>query len=119
MKQDEFQAVLDRRIEQTGKTLAGKGTEYGSDSDRLHNFKAAGRMLNITPEKALEGMLAKHLVSVQDIVARVENGGNMPSQAVIDAKIGDCINYFILLEALLTERRDSEIARKTPEPAQG
>ena len=119
MKPNKFQEVLARRLVQTGKTLEGKGTEYGSFYDRLHNFKAAGRILGTSPEKALEGMLAKHLVSVQVIVARAEIGDCAPSQAVVDEKIGDCINYFILLEALLTERRESEIARKTPEPAQG
>jgi len=45
-------------------------------------------------------MMVKHLVSVFDLIE-----GRIPtSQEMIDEKIGDMINYLILLEAVLKEK---------------
>ena len=103
MTNEDFDKLLDRRLEKTREVLGKKGEEYASDVDRLHNFKAAGRMDGESPEKALWGMLKKHLVSVMDMA----NGITSPIKCTdeyIDEKIGDTINYFILLEARLKER---------------
>ena len=100
MTQDDFSAIINRRIDKIHKVLIAKGEEYSSTTDRLHNFKAAAQLAYpvITPEQALYGMLRKHLVSIQDMVQR----GN-PSHKLVDEKIGDAINYLILLEALFCE----------------
>lgn len=96
------------------KVLASKNKEYASDSDKLHNFKRAADMLRCTPEKALIGMATKHIISILDIVDKIEHYYNTipdvkPSEintpiSMIEEKIGDAINYLILLEALLKER---------------
>lgn len=101
MTSQEFDAVLDRRMQVMRSVLGSKAKEYASSRDRLHNFHAASNMLDNTPEQALLGMLAKHLVSVIDLVKT----GNPVSQAVADEKIGDSINYLVLLEALMHETR--------------
>ena len=64
-------------------------------------------MLGQSPEKALVGMLAKHLVSILDIVDAIPK--QIPTPALVEEKIGDAVNYLILLEALLKERIGSGI----------
>ncbi len=98
-----FDAILDRRMKETMKVLASKGGEYAT-GDRLHNFKATAAMLGQSPEMALMGFLAKHITSVIDI----PNRGRSFTRETIDEKIGDCINYLCLLEALLIEQLEEE-----------
>lgn len=103
MNTETFNAIVDQRVEKIKATLIKKAAEYSSEDDRLHNFKVAARINGETPERALWGMMAKHLVSVIDIIAD-SNRGKLPSAAMRDEKLGDAINYLILLEALLIEK---------------
>lgn len=114
MNQKEFEQILERRIGRIRITLESKNKEYASDSDKLHNFKRAGKMENCTPEKALVGMMAKHIVSLLDIVDYIndyEEGaleeiclGKGLTVGMLEEKIGDTVNYLILLEAMIKER---------------
>ena len=56
-------------------------------------------IMRTTPQKALAGMFMKHLVSVLDLI----EGSLSPSEYMVNEKIGDAINYLILLEAVLKE----------------
>lgn len=103
MTSEQFNEVLQCRVGQIYATLASKGKEYGRE-DRLHNFKDAANMNDQTPERALWGMLTKHIVSVKDIINDLETQAFLPKVELIEEKIGDSINYLILLEALLKER---------------
>lgn len=119
MNNKKFNEVLERRIELIREVLKQKGHEYAGDEDRLHNFKRAAEIDETTPEAALKGMWLKQLVSVLDIVKKITEENkkvglnfvvspdhlDMP-QKLIDEKLGDAINYLILLEALIKERRD-------------
>jgi hypothetical protein len=117
MRHDIFEKILNRRIKLTKSVLPTKNKEYASDSDKLHNFKRAGAMLGCTPEKALIGMWTKHIISILDKVDEIEYKCNSESDCfpvfeddteeyieTIEEKIGDAINYLILLEALIKER---------------
>lgn len=106
MNVDDFDKIVERRIELIRKSLVVKGREYMRGGDRLSNFVNGGRLLRCTPERALLGYLAKQAVSVVDFVHDVEQGV-VRSQAEWDEKIGDCVNYLILLEAVSAERRAS------------
>ncbi len=108
MKASEFNKILNARCKKMKSILTTKADEYASSTDRLHNFKAAGRMSNTTPEAALKGMAAKHAVSVQDMIDHPE----AITLGLIDEKIGDCINYLVLLEALMLERCEDLIQQK-------
>jgi hypothetical protein len=110
MKSDDFKKVLQNRMNQTWGVLALKAKEYASDSDRLHNFKRAAAMQNITPEKALIGMFAKHMVSILDMVddLTIDRHSRMETW---DEKLGDAVNYLILLEGLIAERHNVEYDR--------
>lgn len=100
MNSKTFQQILNNRIRETKDTLGTKQAEYARPGDRLHNFKVAARYDDESPERALWGMLKKHLVSVQDMI----NDPNSVTDYLINQKIGDAINYFVLLEALFRER---------------
>ena len=102
MNHNTFNKLVDKRCEKIKEVLSSKADEYSSEKDRLHNFKAAARAKGETPVEALWGMYMKHWVAVQDMIQSDE----MPSQEWLDEKIGDSINYHILLEGLFTEQLD-------------
>ena len=62
--QNEVNAVFDEQVRLCADTLKRKTKEYtGDDPDRLGAFKAAAALQHTTPQRALAGMLAKHIVS--------------------------------------------------------
>lgn len=102
MNTAEFDRIVAERMRKIGTVLSAKAKEYAR-GDRLSNFKRAAAMLNCTPESALVGMMAKHWVSILDMVDDVETGQLNPP-AAWDEKIGDAINYLVLMEGLIIER---------------
>ena len=109
MRTEQFEEVINNRIETCKSVLCSKAEEYATD-DRLHNFKVAGELQKCTAVKALGGMMAKHTVSVYDLIDDYEQGKEI-SPKMWAEKIGDSINYLLLLTALLEEDRnvDKEI----------
>ena len=104
MTNKEFQELLKKRLSSIKAVLGQKAKEYASDGDRLHNFKMAARIKGESPAQALWGMAMKHLVSVVDLI----EGNQEPTEAMVDEKIGDLVNYMILLEALFKDGQDYE-----------
>lgn len=104
MSPEDFEKLVEDRIAKCVETLDLKATEYAT-SDRLHNFKVAAALQDIEPETALLGMWAKHIVSVVDIIYGIEHRAEIPSRGLLSEKITDVINYALLLEALIEERR--------------
>lgn len=100
--------IITSRTDAIKKTLFAKNREYGRNDDAFHNFNVAARILNTTPEKALLGMMSKHLVSVLDIIELAETAPEKITSAFIDEKIGDSINYLILLEGMLKKRLEEK-----------
>ena len=96
MKSEEFEEVINKRIEMCKTVLCNK-------ADRLHNFKVAGELQSCTPVKALGSMMAKHTVSVYDLIDDYEQGKAI-SKEMWTEKIGDSINYLLLLTAMLEEK---------------
>jgi hypothetical protein len=110
MKTERFELLMYRRRDRIVQILGAKAKEYATGEDRLHNFKVAARMAGVTPEEALMGMDLKHRVCIEDMVK-----GRIPlTREMIDEKLGDHINYMVLLEALLIERLEDGV-----EPALG
>ena len=107
MKAEDFNRVVKNRLEACAAMLVPKGVEYARGGDRLHNFKAAGRIKGESPERALWGMYVKHLVSVVDMITDIEQG-KMPSRKLLAEKMSDSINYHLLLEGLITEHAVNE-----------
>ena len=101
MNNEDFRNNLDTIHEKIETVLGAKGEEYATDNDRLHNFKVAAQVQGITVKEALSGMMAKHTVSVYDMIA----DGKDHSQEKWDEKILDHINYLILLRAIVVEEK--------------
>lgn len=100
MNNNTFERIVEDTLGMAQRVLIKKSGEYSSNEDKLHNFEAAKSFMRCkTKEYALLGMLNKHLVSVIDMVEKFEKGGELPTSNMIDEKIGDSINYFILLKA--------------------
>jgi len=102
----DFNDVLINRINSIQKVLASKAKEYASNKSRYHNFEVAGRKAGTTPEKALLGMMMKHVVAVDDLVDWIEECPHKLTNEIINEKIGDNINYLILLEGMLLNRAE-------------
>lgn len=101
MNQKDFDELLNTRLAKIKDVLQSKGIGYAFNDDRLHNFKVAARLTGQTSPEALWGMAMKHLVSVEDLIkGRLEN-----QRGNVDEKLGDMINYLILLEALFEDIR--------------
>jgi hypothetical protein len=112
-----FDDIVKQRLEKIQSLLLKKRAEYAPEGgDRLHNFRRAAAMLNCSPEHALVGMWVKHVISILDIVDDI--GRKVPSLEMIDEKLGDAVNYLILLEAMLKERYMEETKGRT-DPAYG
>ncbi len=95
-----FAVTLEDRLKNIKRVLGSKAAEYAKDDNRLHNFDTAARVLGTTPEKALDGMMVKHEVSVRDMI----NSPESVTKELVDEKIGDFINYLVLLEHMLLRR---------------
>jgi hypothetical protein len=100
---EKFNELLNCRIETTKQVLANKNAEYARNDDKLSNFKRAASLGQCTPERALIGMLTKHIISVYDMIDDLDQN-KVGKIETWNEKIGDTINYMILLEALINER---------------
>lgn len=106
MNTPDFNTHLKDMQAHTIDVLTAKAAEYATD-DRLHNFKAAAGLERITPVEALGGMMAKHTISVYDLIHDYGAGKEAPI-ALWSEKITDSINYLYLLWALINEKDKSE-----------
>ena len=106
MTQEKFNVVFELQMRKCADILAHKKKEYTGDNlDRLSAFKIAAALQNCDPKGALAGMMSKHIVSLYDMCYSTLLHFDMEQW---DEKITDCINYLILLKALVKE---SQITR--------
>ena len=110
MTKTDFNTIVQRRTELIHSVLNSKGNEYAMDTDAFDNFKSG---VNIafadTPEKVAWEYMTKHLQSIKSILNNVANdSSSTPSIEVIEEKIGDAINYLILIEGMLKEKRECQ-----------
>jgi hypothetical protein len=102
MTREDFSRRVEKRIDLIRQTLLTKHKEYAKDDNVFRNFDeaAGGLSLHSTSAEVLWSYMTKHLVSIKDIVS-----DNVPvTNEVVSEKIGDVINYLILLEAMLNEK---------------
>lgn len=112
MNHEQFATLADNRLNHCRQVMVEKAKEYSRNGDRLHNFKRAADMDGTTPTRSLWGMWKKHLVSIADMIDDLDDG-KVPSESMVAEKLGDNINYSILLEGLIEELRTAT----TTEPA--
>jgi hypothetical protein len=110
MTREDFSNRVEKRIDLIRQTLLTKHKEYAKDDNVFRNFDeaAGGLSLHSTSAEVLWSYMTKHLVSIKDIVA--DNKPVDPS--VVSEKIGDVINYLILLEAMLNQQGEKHCKLK-------
>lgn len=119
MKAADFNELVEHRIELIRSVLSSKGKEYahGKVDDQIRSFKRYGQRRNCCPESANRNLAIKHILCIEDMVDDCEDGFLNRSVEYIEEKIGDEINYLILLEAQLKERLIEQSANnKIPFP---
>ena len=93
--------VFDEQVRLCADTLQKKTKEYtGDDTDRLGAFKSAAALQHTTPQRALAGMMAKHIISIYDMCFTDRKTFEL---AVWEEKITDSLNYLFLLKAVIKE----------------
>jgi hypothetical protein len=109
MTREDFSSRVEKRIDMIRQSLLRKHKEYAADDNVFKNFEEAaeGISLHSSSEEVLWSYMTKHLVSLKGIVTE---GGAKPQ--VVSEKIGDVINYLILLEAMLNKNDDRECKLK-------
>jgi hypothetical protein len=110
MTREEFSKRVEKRIDLVRQTLLAKHKEYAKDDNVFRNFDeaAGGFSLHSTSAEVLWSYMTKHLVSIKDIVV-----DNKPVKSeVVSEKIGDVINYLILLEAMLNKQNEKNCKLK-------
>ena len=99
--QKEVNAVFDGQVALCREILQKKTKEYtGDDTDRLGAFKSAAALQHTTPQRALAGMMAKHIISIYDMCFTDRKTFEL---AVWEEKITDSLNYLFLLKAVIKE----------------
>ena len=96
MSTEKFEQVVLEECEHIAATLTTKAMEYAHDDDRLHNFNQIAGVNDEPVEKSIWGMACKHLSCVLDLVHGRKKDYDRP---YLDEKIGDFINYLIILKA--------------------
>ena len=93
--------MFDEQVRRCSAILQKKTKEYtGNDTDRLGAFKAAAALQQTTPQRALAGMLAKHIIS---LYAMCYADGVEYDMDTWNEKITDSLNYLFLLKAIVKE----------------
>ena len=103
MTNEEFVLTVDEAVVRCKRTLNQKGKDYSYQDDRFSNFRSAAGLQSCTPEQALFGMLAKHLVAINDFIDN-DAMGEIVLKKDWDDKIYDAINYLFLLQGMLKEK---------------
>lgn len=107
---EEFRELVERRSKLTWETLVKKGEEYATPHRAMDSFHdQADLSMHNEPTSVAWELMVKHLYSVRRMIAEYECEGTLPSDYMIDEKIGDAINYLILIEALFKEIRTNNI----------
>jgi hypothetical protein len=103
-------------IENSFEVMKRKAKEYADASNVFSNFeKATGLSFHNERESVLWEYMVKHLQSIKDMIDCVEVGGEVQGHfdsALVDEKIGDAINYLLILRSMLNQRiNDSDYER--------
>ena len=105
MTYDKFMELLEERFNKTRETYSTKMIEYANVNDVFESFKkGVGFSFHDTPEGVAWEYACKHFESIKTIISKVSD--EVPTDELLDEKIGDAINYLIIIKALVKERGD-------------
>ena len=104
MTHEERDKIIQETLDRCLTLLRTRAQGYAKDDDALHNFRVAAEFQDCTMAQALAGMMAKHTVSIYDMV----RSGKEYDLKIWDEKICDNINYLLLLKAVVCEDQDAD-----------
>jgi hypothetical protein len=98
------QDVVQRRVQLIQEVLEHKNSEY---ADKEDVFKAFTESLPLsfhdTKQAVAWEFMVKHLQSIKMIIEAKAKSGKLPNEKVLEEKIGDAVNYLILIEGMFKE----------------
>ena len=109
MDHETFKTIITQMQKDSLATLLEKNSGY-SNADPLHNFHQAAKLKGETTLKAIGGMMAKHTVSIYDLINQASEE-YVPEEVWFE-KIQDHMNYLLFLWAAVEE---TEIDRNSLE----
>lgn len=113
MNNQRFIAIMQHRITACQDVMGAKSAEYATDTDKLANFREIAIECELPLIKVAQVLGAKHFVSVRKIIRDVISGKFATiTDALMDEKFTDAINYLIILEAITREAQDEHEREK-------
>lgn len=98
-----FDQTTNDALDRIKHLLVVKGKEYRRNNNPFHNFETGARKKNISREKALDGMLLKHEISIEDMTNDLDDG-ILPTEAAVIEKFQDNIVYLLIKQAMFIDR---------------
>jgi hypothetical protein len=96
--------VVQRRVQLIKDVLETKNSEYADKDDVFKAFtEALPLSFHDTKQAVAWEFMVKHLQSIKMIIEARAKTGKIPDQKVLEEKIGDAINYLILIEGMFKE----------------
>ena len=115
MNTDKFEKDFEVVVEECKEVLITKGREYQSTNEEgtnvFANFERISDSLGINRESVLWVYFSKHRDSISTFIRDLENGKSVEEiektlTEPINGRITDAINYLLLLNSMVNEKRD-------------
>jgi hypothetical protein len=98
------QEVVQRRVQLIKDVLQSKNEEYAGQDDVFKAFtEALPLSFHDTKQAVAWEFMVKHLQSIKLIIEERAKTGKIPDEKLLEEKIGDAINYLILIEGMFKE----------------
>ena len=98
------QDVVQRRVQLIKDVLQSKNEEYAGQDDVFKAFtESLPLSFHDTKQAVAWEFLVKHLQSIKLIIEERAKTGKIPDEKLLEEKIGDAINYLILIEGMFKE----------------
>jgi hypothetical protein len=98
------QDVVQRRVQLIQDVLQNKNEEYAGQDDVFKAFtEALPLSFHDTKQAVAWEFMVKHLQSIKLIIEEKAKKGKLPDEKLLEEKIGDAINYLILIEGMFKE----------------
>ena len=98
------QDVVQRRVQLIQDVLQSKNEEYAGQEDVFKAFtEALPLSFHDTKQAVAWEFMVKHLQSIKMIIEARSKSGKIPDEKALEEKIGDAINYLILIEGMFKE----------------
>jgi hypothetical protein len=98
------QEVVQRRVQLIKDILETKSSEYADQDDVFKAFtESLPLSFHDTKQAIAWEFMVKHLQSIKMIIEAKSKTGKLPDEKMLEEKIGDAINYLILIEGMFKE----------------